>query len=811
MILINTSSVFAQIPVINIETENYNFIPSKTYKDWSYYVNPQGTDFTNSKIVFKGYTGTQNSEYTYISNNARFSYSAVDLERNNQIHNNLLSDNLRQAANPFIAPENYPRAVRVQSTFNPIFEYPQKNAISLHMDHSFSFMAEEDVTYFGYLNTSDSFFLDVEIFDGNAYGRVDFPDAFPNGGHYVGNIEKRMSYPFFPRSNSGNSASPLNFTIILYEGSLVTLTPHPLDFPNYVPVISVNTTFSGNIDQGDRQVIDEEVLIYPDNEFFSLRMFNLSFTKNNFYEIFVNFRTLEYSSFTSGEPFAFLISEKTEAISSTTINQDGHRLYAPENTSGVLVLFAQGWSIGEYSIYYQNYYQEPEILDIAPLIFDKDISMDYDHYYTFTFESPHMVAVNYSDYHYFYLYMPGSQPNEWIQVGSAGNFNPEYGMLTGDYLTDIGNNWLYFPAGTYAIKLSWYYSWGKIHFTKVPVISPQTVTVTKDSIFAFELPLTKNRINFVNISTNDHIYPYQRVLYEYGWVGKYAEMIRNVYYPGSSWLGNRNDTSQWLEWDSNNTVLDAFLPTRTYETPILMIRPYSVENSTFQNPSSLSASLTVSTNVAAVQHYTQNSWSAIGGGHFIPKASTTSTTSFNVNDDVFNQTDHVYGIPLALQQNRIYNISVKLTGNYTNNALNATIQDMNIHGGNLQNLEIFNSKLINSDQTRYWSTMLILTVTNNPYLYLDIYRTYDGLKYRNATLKIYIEEITRQQLEFDLELNEYNATPLPKEEKQTNMLASMEKASEMNRPRRSPGYEFFLVLGTLILFVKRKKSNRRKQ
>ncbi len=798
-----------ELPVIGTEVEKATFMPSGSEGDFLYYVNHPGTDFTDSQVLYQGYSGIQNGEYTYFSNYQEYSTGKTNLERNQDVSNNLLSDTARYGYHPLFGPESYPRAVRIPSSFDPVFEYTQRTEINLHMDHSFTFMAEAYVEYFGFLNTSESFFLDIDIYDCNAAGTIVFPDAFPTQGYSIGYVEKQMTYPFLPRKNS---LMPLNFTLELDQSSLITLTLHPWEFPDYIPEIEVNTTYSGEIDQGARVTIEDNEMIYPENELFSIRMFNLTLVADQYYEIFIDFRMLEYSGCTSSQPYVFLIAEHIEAFPYTYLDQNGYRIHANQNESVFLVLFAQSWSVGEYAIYYQNFKQVEEITDTVPLTFNKNIKVDYNTYYSFSLMTPHMIAVNYSYYHYFNLYIPTVSPNEWIQIADYSFFDSEYGNLFGT-VGEIGNNWRYFPPGTYAIRFTYFWSSSEIRFTKVPIRSPDTVSVTKNSLFAFELPLTKNRINFINISTDDHISPYQRVQYEYSWVGKYNEMIKNVYYPGNTWIGNRNDTGQWLKWGSNNTLLEAFLPTRDYEIPILMIRPFDAENSTFQFPDPFTATLSVSTNEAPIQHYAPLVWNYIGGGYFIPKNKISRTIFYEVNNDIIANTDHLYGIPLNLGQNRIYNITVYLHGNYTTgpSAWNATLDGMSVIGGNLNDLTIFDTMSSGWDETRYWNTMLILTVSSPVFLYVDVTRTFDGTNYRNATLAIYFKDITANYLDFVFPPYEYNATPHTKELANSQLLASELIASEMKKPSRIPGFEFILSLGTLVTIVGVISHNRRRK
>ncbi len=808
------STCLAQTPVIELKETITQFTPTDLYDDWYYYVNPPGTDLRGSEILYKGVSGTGNGEYSYIDNyyyyDDYFSHSPVNLERNDVVDDNLLTDTTRYGNHPLFDPETYPRAVRIQSTFNPSYEYSHRAPINLHMDYSFTFIAKSYTNYFGFLNTSEPFFLDIHIYDCDADGSITFPAAFPLEGHSIGYVEKKMTYPFIPRNNS---MTPLNFTLWLDQGSLVTLTPHQWNFPKYIPSIEVNTTYSGEIDQGEYEVIKDNKIIYPDNEIFSLRMFNLKLEEGNDYELFIDFRRLERTSCTGGTPFIWLAAEHIDVLPNSAFNQNGYRFHASKNETAILVLYSQSWSSGEYTIYYKKFTHETEVIEAHPLTFNKNIQLEYYTYYYFTLDAPHMIAANYSYYYYFDLYVSGSQPNEWIYVASQSFFNPENGNLIGDYSGDIGNNWRYFPAGTYAIRVSWYWSSNEIHFTKIPVQPLSTVSVNKNSLFAFQVPLTRNRINFVNISTNDQFFPNQRVNYEYGWVGKYNEMIEDYYYPGNVWLGNRNDSGQWESWDSNNSLIGTFLPTRDYEQPILMIRPYTAENITNQFPDPFNAMLTVSTNVPANQHYTYFDRYSIGSGYFIPIDVIGSTTSFTINDDVYAGRDQLYGIPLTLPKYRIYNITVSLHGNFSTGSpptvLNATLDGMNIHGKNLNNLAIFDTMDSGWDETKTWSTMLILTITPKSYLYLDVTRTLNDTNYLNATLEIYIKEVSDTFLDIKVPPCVYNDTRFSQESYDRKLLASQIIAPEMKRS--SPGFDFVLTLAVIVSIASGMTYKRRKK
>ncbi|MFX0183013.1 MAG: hypothetical protein ACFE95_08035 [Candidatus Hodarchaeota archaeon] len=815
------SPISSQMPFIDIEEVKDTYIPN-TYDDYYYYVNPPGTEFTD--VNYWGYTGS--GEYTTAGQNF-FSTSFPNLDRGENVDNALLTNTSRSGYNDFFDDEPYPRAVRITDGLNPVFEQSQIEPINLHMDFSSTFLAEPNIGYFGFINSSEPFLLDIYVHDYYASGSIDFPSAFPYS--YSLGYEK-MTYPIFPIGS--NPTSLLNFTLILYSyspSSLITLTPHPWEFPDWIPTIDVNTTFMGEFEQGANDIIDTKTgeMVDPEYDFFSIRMFNISLVQDEYYKIYTDYNMRDGSS-----PMAFLVGEHYEYLSGDLYG-DGYYIYTEESENATLVLFSPGLARGDYIILFQNTTPVTEEYATLPLILNTNITLDYEVYYTFTFDNPHMMAINQTYYYGLDMYdlefyVEGAKLGEWISVTTDDDlFDRVTGNMYGVNQGDIDNaNWRYIPAGSYAIEVTWRrYTWGEIRFTTVPVQQPTTLLVNQDSIFAIELPLTRNRLNWVNLSTHDKFYPVQRVEYEWTFIGKYNEQISAATNWG--WFGNENSSINgnagiWYPWDINDTTINAFLPTRDYEVPILMIRPFRAQNQTLAYPDAFTATLTVSVNEAINQSSIDIDnlipvaylyFDDDVDQYFIPWSTISATASINVNDDYSTNDDHLYSIPLTLDPYSIYNITVYLIGNYSTGLgnWNATFQGDNnkiyVHGGNLRSLEIFETHTEAFDNTSVWRSLLILTVSSTSYLYVDLERQGGN----NATMQIVITKLSLTNMDFDLPDYEYNNTESNLEVPTEDLLATQIMPPEMKKPKRAPGFSLVLTVGTLVILTTGISLKRRKE
>ncbi|MFX0208564.1 MAG: hypothetical protein ACFFDT_21460, partial [Candidatus Hodarchaeota archaeon] len=646
-------------------------------------------------------------------------------------------------------------------------------------------------------------------------GFIEFPDAHPFS-YNIGTWEK-MTYPIFPRIN--NQSSLLNFTLILTSGSsVVSLTPHPWKFPTWMPTIEANSSFVGEFSQGSFWSVDTKTgdVYTPENDLFSIRMFNISLEQDNYYKIFTDFNMRD-----GYKPIAYLIGNHYDHISGTLIGGE-YYIYAEESENTTLVLFSPGYSHGDYSIYFQNLAPAPDY-ETLPLPFNTDTKLELETYYTLDFSVAHMMAINSTAWFGLDFYVQGAKEYDWIRIQDWWSFL--YTPWTA--IDDL--DWLYIPAGTYAFECTSYSNiYEEIRFNAVPVDDPRSFTVNQDSILAIEIPLSYNRINLVNISTTTHTTPPERVWYEWTFVGMYNELVPAD--TGSGYLGNENITNLgvWEEWGSNNTNINAYLRTCAHQIPILLIRPYEANNWTHQTdplPSFL-ATLVVSVNEAIDQSGRPLSGGGsfgiptayLGDGTFIPLSAISMTSSFDVNDEYTADNDHVYGIPLNLDPYSIYNITVYFYGNNSLSERNASFDgtaSVYMHGGNLRDLKIFNSQINHISAAYVTNTsisMLILTVSSTTYLYVDMYRDWvpsEGA-YANSTMEIIINKVSTNMI-FDLPDYEYNDTASDQEVFTDDLLATQVKVPEMKKPRRAPGFELILALGTLVILTTGVTLKRRKK
>ncbi|MFW9855064.1 MAG: hypothetical protein ACFFFG_08375 [Candidatus Thorarchaeota archaeon] len=793
-----------QTPIIFIDELTDDFTPTM-YEGWDYYILPPGSSFQD--VYYYG-TTTDLTAYTTTSPTANVfgTTSGLTLTRGSPVSSTLLQNTSRNGNHDFFDPVPYPRVVRIDNGTLPTFNQTIKRPLSLHIDYASTFFAEGFVEYWGYVQINDTipFLMDVTFSATDVVGLLLFDDAYPESGHIVGSPENKMTFPIFPKQ-----AGVQNFTLMTAGSTLVTLTPHSWDFPPYpIPELNTSTLFAGELNQGSPWLYNESTdqLLKQDNPVYSIRMFNLSIVQDEFYRINAIFDMEEVKpGVSSPEPLRFLVGEQYEYISGN-IDQDGMIIRARESGHILLVLYSPGEANGQYSIFYQKELPS-QPFNTVPLEFDTPLSPEYNVFYTFSFSSPVMMGVNRTvssgtnNRYDFEFYEPGIYPGEWISVSDDAFLTIFEGNLFGDALGDIAGNWQYIPAGSYAIEFTNIFDFAdEIQFTAVPVQQPSTLQVNQDSIFAIELPLVKNRLNWVNLSTTDQVYPVQQVRYEWTFVGKYNEQIS----AGTNWdwFGNENETTNpgvWEAWDYNDTIINAYLPTRDYEVPILMIRPFEAWNATPAQLETFSASLTVSTIVAAQQsaydlsalggvspfltNIPQNymySDSVSGQQYFIPLSSISSSTTFLVNDDYTTDDDHLYGIPLALDPYSIYNITVYLIGNFStynpgnpnfnepDEFLNVSFQEegwsdyeeIYVHGGNLQSLEIFGSATTYNggfDNTSQWRSVLILTVSSMSYLFVDLEREPGSGPALNGTMQIVIQKLSIADIGFQLD-SQYNPT-----------------------------------------------------
>ncbi|MFX0183012.1 MAG: hypothetical protein ACFE95_08030 [Candidatus Hodarchaeota archaeon] len=825
------------IPIIFIEEDRETYSPV-TYGDWDYYILPPGTDYFpdyfSALLAPIEYWGTNAPGHYTTNTGGEFDYSTFSLTRGEELPwwdpdytPFVRNDSRSNDAHLFFDAIPLPRAVRIASTEKPAFTRVQKQPLSLHMDYASTFLAEEDVLYWGFLNSSEPFFIDVSLSGKAVEANLMIDETFP--GYYLTGVpETKMTYPVFPLNAS---TSIRRFYLMPNVTTVVTLTPHPWEFPDWLPILEPNTVFTGELEQGETWYLDAETdrMIKPDNEMFSIRMFNLSLVEGEYYRIATVFDMEDVKpGVPSAVPEIFLMGEHYKPILGS-FKLDGYMdIYAQESENVTLVLYSPGEAHGQYFIAFQEKAAPVILTEERPLTLNTNITVEESINYTFTLPTPKMMRVNWtSGANFFYdIYVEGSEPGKWILKEDEGFF------------PDI-DAWRYLPAGKYAIVFTGIPITGEIQFNTVEIQNPTAspFNVENDTILAIELPLTRNRINFVNISTADQVN--QTIYYDYVIVSKYNEFIDDE--DTGIELGNRQTATGWEAFPNNNTVLELYFPTRDYEEPILIIypSPTQIAQNTTELPSSdltggFSATLTVTTNEALNQSlldidaFIPEAYLYFDDDtdqYFIPWSAISTTTNINVNDDYSDDDDHLYGIPLNLDPYSIYNITVYLIGNHSiydpgnpsfdepDEFLNATFEATQffVHGGNLRSLEIFNTDSEDFGNTSIWRTSLILTVSSTSYLYVDTERWGS----RNATLQVVITKLSVTNMEFLIEY-EYNHTIGEQEVFTEGLLADEIKPSEMLEPTARFPVELLLIAGGVVagggaiaaavIFIRRRRS-----
>ncbi|MHA2297918.1 MAG: hypothetical protein ACXADA_17945 [Candidatus Hodarchaeales archaeon] len=772
-------STVNQTPIIPVEDIEDTYIPV-THDTWDYYLLPPGTSYEN--VEYWG-TSTNQAYYTTAGTNGYGTSGGVSLTRGNTVPTSMRRNTSRGGNHDFFESIPYPRAARIASDQNPELKQVMTSPLNLHMNYSSTFFAEESVVYWGYVESDNPFYLDVAFSATNVMGLLTVESAYPETGHLVGIPENKMTYPFFPK----NEGVHMFMFVALNGTTLVTLTPHSWGYPTWLPTLDVNTVNTGDLAQGSPwyKNTTTDQLIKPDNEVFSIRMFNLSLVAGEYYRINALFDMEDIRpGVPSSEPVIFLVGDHYESISGD-IDQDGMLIRAHESETATLVLYSPGEANGQYTIFYRVD-SPPTMMETRPLVLGTDILLEEDIYYTFTFTAPTMMQANWTSPFTYDIYKEGSEPGEWIQISDEG------------FLGD-GDPWRYIPPGVYALEVINFNVGEEIRFTTLPVQSPSSspFSVNNETMLAIELPLARNRINWVNVSTADEIN--QTVTYDYIIASKYNEFIPAA--TDTVTLGNQQDNGSWIEWpgETNNTWIEEYLPTRDYQAPILIIYPDSAWNGT-DTLTSYSATLTVTTGIAFDESSTSRSLGFYGGDDgFIPTGAISSTTVFTVNDDTTTDNDQVFGIPLSLSSYKIYNVTVYLVGNYsTGISLNATLNDIDIHGRNYNNLAIFSSETgTMENDTMGWRSTHILTASDTSYLYIDLRRSTVSV-YLNATLIVSIEQLPFTNLEFDLDTT-YDPTPSEQEvftdDPIVNEIIPIEMMSEILAEQPPFPFEVIAIVG----------------
>ncbi|MFX0063956.1 MAG: hypothetical protein ACFFC7_17435 [Candidatus Hermodarchaeota archaeon] len=770
------------IPVIEIEKDTDTFTPIVIGGN-SYYIIGSNNLERPYDVFYTGIGGGADVDCNYGTSASYNSIYSTYLDPDEQLPADITEANRRYHPNPFLDPlgDPLPKLVRLDNP-NATFTVMQQKPFSLHINYSFTFLAEQSVEYIGLLQSSEPIYLDIEIHNTINLGMsliagISFGSADPAE---LGLYTAKNTIPVFPK------ATTTNFTFWLDPSgpasSLVTFTPRPfstysvtngyeyVDFEGVnKTAIPVNSTYIGNINQGSFENISGGFIEPSANRIFSMRYFTLPIVKDSEYRIFVNIEDLisTVGEVIPGIVLSFLINGDMTNPSyeelSGTLDNTGLRIRALETTDLVIALYARGVIRANYAIFFNQVTPIPE--QVEPLSLNTPVQLYEDILYEFTFAQDVMMAINYSamdqDVEFYKL-----SDGEWeyvILTSSVGNGFLDH--IPGDVYTNIPGSlderWYYIPAGTYAVKTDDAPRLDdEIQFNTITVQTfsdSTTLNVNQDSLFALQLPLTYHRYNNYSLSTADHIN--QSVWYDFFIKGKYDENIIGTISTSNIQMGNQQDSGIWQDWNVNYTQPYAIIPARTNEIPILVLRPVqATQNVSY--PSDLvdmfTASLTITHTVPAnyYPNFAVNGFASygVGDGYFIPISTpVVGTSTISINDYYSDDYRHKYAIPLIVDPDSVYNITVYLVGNVSAPlGHNATFDGLTVTSRNMASLEVFSSEAQYINDTHRWRTLWALTLSGSDHhLYVDIDRT-DGFPYRNATMIITLTKLPITKLSFNI-------------------------------------------------------------
>ncbi|MFX1534322.1 MAG: hypothetical protein ACFFDI_08885 [Promethearchaeota archaeon] len=832
------------IPVIEIEKDTDTFTPSVIGND-SYYIIGSNDLERPYDVYYRGKTITY-GDYAYGTNWA-YTSNPWGLNPDSTLGTTIATASRRYRYNPFLDPlgDPLPKLVKFDNP-DATFTATQLKPFSLHMNYSFTFLAEAGMTYTGLLQSSEPLYLDIEIWEwefgfvSNLYGTIRFGNAEPE--EVVLNFGKN-TIPVFPREPT------LNFTFWLdafgkTPTSLVTFTPHPLRTFNvmngyeYVDfdgvnktAIPVNSTYFGNIIQGNYENVTAGGFVEPPpSNIFSMRCFTLPIVEDNEYRIFldVEITALTYGLAGIGNYVVSLISgDMTNPYYkevSGSITSGGLRIKALQTTDLVLVFYLSGIVRADYAIFFNQVTPLPE--NVEPLTLNSPVKLLENVMYEFTLAQPVMMAINYSavdqDVEFYKL-----SDGEWEYVTFTSSATSFLDHIPGNVYTNVTGTldwrWFYIPAGTYAAKpVETPGIEDLLQFNTITVqelsSGSMTLSVTENSFFALQLPVTYHRYNNFSLSTTDHIN--QSVTYDYVIKGKYDEIMGISL--GNRAMGNRQISGIWQDWIFNDTQIYDITPARTNEIPILVLRPVQATQNV-SDPTDLVDTFTANlkiTHTVPSDYYPYdgvNGFSTYGinGGEFIPLSTpVTGTSQFAINNDYSTDDRQLYSIPLTVDPDSVYNVTVYLMGNWTTGgAHNATFDGLTVTSGNMASLEVFNTKTPDSNDTHTWITLWVLTLTGDHYLYVDIERTGSFPSYRNATMIVTLAKAPITKMSFNIpETYSWSPTLHSNELLDNDTLFVELPAEYVNFAAPVPGFEVLFVLGglaiTAVIILKHRQKKR---
>ena len=771
------------IPVVPLNTQANTFAPTVSGNSSYYLVQP---GFNGSNLYYSG----RNSDFTYTTNGGTSFGTGSDSFTNGQtVPSSAVSTGANSVDNPFFKPESIPSFVNISTTDAKLLSL---NAIplSLHMGQSMTFFFNQTLHYYALINTSNAFFLDVNVINPSAKINIDLSNTlYPQNKSYV--LFKKLSIPIMPKEPGLQAFEISNGN---NQNSIVTITPLPFNPSSFgQEQIDQGSYYSGAITQGSCVDIQNHPAYDNNLELMDLKFFQLPIKAGNTYQIYFYQSNIydNYDQLFSRCQIGSLNAVNIDFPSS--FNYKGGSL--KDNTNGLILnaktdgfanitLIASGLVAQDFGLYFveNNQFLLPKNV---PLTFNTPIELkdSPNTYYTFNLTQPSLLAINYtntidlSKVHF-----------DWSQYNTSSNdyssmtnskFNAESGNLVDSTAGHLGvdksghYNWIYLPEGNYKFNETGAQSQiGKFQFNLVPIktfTTNTTLNINSKSIVAVELPLNRIDYNYINASTiaQDNV----SVRYEYAIIGKYSLPNINNFYDavqyasGTFRIGNREVNGNWTGYNFNKTSpLETYVkPTQSDFVPIMLIRPYNAtaynNNNTEYVSSNYTTTLTISSTTGRNNYpngnFAGNSY-LIGDGRQIAipgQITTQQTFPINDNQTVTSRQNMVYAFNLVTTPNQLYNVTVFLNGNYSTGAnfLNATFDGTHVwvHSGNFLDTTVFGNKFFRETNTSAISSQEFLSLSSQSYLFVDIVRNQNATTgtYENATLQVVLSPVTVKTLD----------------------------------------------------------------
>ncbi|MHA1910667.1 MAG: hypothetical protein ACTSYA_03130 [Candidatus Kariarchaeaceae archaeon] len=735
--------------IIDEKEERDEFYP--TFIDnYSYYiVNPGET------LNGLSYSGeTTDFDYTDASTNS-LSVNSMTLNDEATLGLSTASADSINIGNPFFDDYDLARAIRFEN-YEADENYIQGTTtypISLHNDYSYSFFAEAGKTYTGFSAYEDPFLLDISYSNPNSFYIISFINATSPSSGVINCWEKTL--PVIPSFDT-----QMFQLTVLNADTMITLTPHKM--PTKSPIkIKANSTYEGIIEQGELSNPNDEDFDYESyaekNEIFSLRYFSFEMKEGKDYLIDLNIYPLldcdldcEYCcsiiSCVESEITTFYLRE--EILNDELVFDEGSGIaHAFTDTSLTVVIYSTGFLYHKYHFLFKEIESETSY-EVIPLVLNEPIE-PVDGYYNLTLLANTMMAINCSTLEvangYDLLFYSVDEYGDYNYITdsdyNSGGFTQEENNLIGDFATDLGTNWVYIPAGSYVVRID-KKGEAQIQFNTVTVrsvSSSTSISSDQDEVYAFDLSLSMARFNDIYLINSDIN---QSVRYEYSLLPKYQMISTNT--AGDVLLGDPD-----LGEAENDTIQSNIFITSEYANRILLVHPYSASNSTGDAQELFETDYTVL--IDLIEEYLFIDYRNIEDGDYIYSNSMTSSLTIPVNDEKSTSQDQVFGIPISQQANNLYNITIKLIGNYSASDYNLTLDNAPIvSGGPIYRTSVF-SDLVNGyalDGFLSYS-FVYLQVSSISYLFLDILRD-SSADTLNGTIEITVNRITVKSLELDI-------------------------------------------------------------